>query len=64
MTILNYIGRNTELFTEDIQIKEIELTSIVNQSSFLVIGGAGSIGQAVTKEIFKRYCSRQSCPQS
>ncbi len=54
MTILNYIGRNTELFTEDIQIKEIELTSIVNQSSFLVIGGAGSIGQAVTKEIFKR----------
>jgi len=54
MTILDYIGRNKELFTEDIQLKEIELTKIVNESSFLVIGGAGSIGQAVTKEIFKR----------
>jgi FlaA1/EpsC-like NDP-sugar epimerase len=54
MTILDYIGRNTELFTDDIQLKEIELTKIVNESSFLVIGGAGSIGQAVTKEIFKR----------
>ena len=27
---------------------------IVKSSSFLVIGGAGSIGQAVTLEIFKR----------
>lgn len=31
-----------------------ELTKIVSTSRFLVIGGAGSIGQAVTKEIFKR----------
>jgi len=30
------------------------LSKIVGTSSFLVIGGAGSIGQAVTKEIFKR----------
>ena len=27
---------------------------MVSNSSFLVIGGAGSIGQAVTREIFKR----------
>jgi FlaA1/EpsC-like NDP-sugar epimerase len=33
---------------------EDELLNIVGKSSFLVIGGAGSIGQAVTKEIFKR----------
>jgi FlaA1/EpsC-like NDP-sugar epimerase len=52
--ILNLIGRNKELFTEDISNHEKELSSIVSSSRFLVIGGAGSIGQAVTKEIFKR----------
>ena len=54
MNILNLIGRNSELFSQDISSKEIELSKIVRESSFLVIGGAGSIGQAVTKEIFKR----------
>ena len=54
MNILNLIGREKELFTEDICKHENELTSIVCSSRFLVIGGAGSIGQAVTKEIFKR----------
>ncbi len=52
--ILNLIGRNKELFTDDIQQHNEELKRIVPSSSFLVIGGAGSIGQAVTKEIFKR----------
>jgi UDP-N-acetylglucosamine 4,6-dehydratase len=54
MDTLNLIGRNKELFLEDIKIKESELRNIVCSSRFLVIGGAGSIGQAVTKEIFKR----------
>lgn len=54
MNILNLIGRQKELFIEDIIKHETELSEIVAQSSFLVIGGAGSIGQAVTKEIFKR----------
>lgn len=54
MNILNLIGRNKELFEQDINSKESELQQIVSNSSFLVIGGAGSIGQAVTKEIFKR----------
>ena len=31
-----------------------ELAKLVSRSRFLVIGGAGSIGQAVTREIFKR----------
>ena len=52
--ILNLIGRTKELFQEDIQTYEKELSKIVSNSTFLVIGGAGSIGQAVTKEIFKR----------
>jgi len=54
MNILNLIGRDTEIFTNDIISKEKELSRIVSNSSFLVLGGAGSIGQAVTKEIFFR----------
>lgn len=52
--ILQLIGRDKGLFEEDIKNYENELSNIVSSSSFLVIGGAGSIGQAVTKEIFKR----------
>lgn len=54
MNILNLIGREQMLFTNDISNHENELQNIVSSSSFLVLGGAGSIGQAVTKEIFKR----------
>jgi FlaA1/EpsC-like NDP-sugar epimerase len=54
MNILHLIGRDKELFSEDIVKHENELSEIVKASRFLVIGGAGSIGQAVTKEIFKR----------
>lgn len=54
MNTLTLIGRNKELFTEDISNHEKELSEAVSASRFLVIGGAGSIGQAVTKEIFKR----------
>jgi len=52
--ILKLIGREKELFTEDIKGHNKELKTIISSSTFLVIGGAGSIGQAVTKEIFKR----------
>ncbi|RYU67846.1 NAD-dependent epimerase/dehydratase family protein [Aliivibrio finisterrensis] len=52
--ILPLIGRTDALFTQDIISHEGELSRIVSQSRFLVLGGAGSIGQAVTKEIFKR----------
>ena len=52
--ILSLIGREKELFAHDIKEHEQQLSSIVSSSTFLVIGGAGSIGQAVTKEIFKR----------
>lgn len=54
MDALSLIGRTEELFTRDILKNEEELREIVSSSSFLVIGGAGSIGQATTKEIFKR----------
>ena len=54
MTILNLIGRDKELFLSDIHSFKDELYDQVSGSRFLVIGGAGSIGQAVTKEIFRR----------
>ena len=54
MSVLPLIGRGKELFTADIDNNKSELKEIVSLSSFLVLGGAGSIGQAVTKEIFKR----------
>jgi FlaA1/EpsC-like NDP-sugar epimerase len=54
MDILKLIGRTTPLFEDDIFSRRKELEELVSNSRFLVIGGAGSIGQAVTREIFKR----------
>tara|TARA_A100001011_G_scaffold394718_1_gene487800 strand:- start:2897 stop:4093 length:1197 start_codon:yes stop_codon:yes gene_type:complete len=57
-TVLDLIGRDKELFENDIYEYKQKLLEIVSSSSFLVIGGAGSIGQAVVKEIFKRNPSK------
>lgn len=54
MNILHLIGRDRPLFDTDIARCEAELSERVAASRFLVIGGAGSIGQAVAREIFKR----------
>ena len=54
MNMLNLIGRDKKLFEDDIANHEQELSKIATSSRFLVLGGAGSIGEAVTKEIFKR----------
>ncbi|BCD67958.1 UDP-N-acetylglucosamine 4,6-dehydratase [Nitratiruptor sp. YY09-18] len=54
MNILKLIGRSSELFEDDIKKYGKELDRNVINSKFLVVGGAGSIGSAVVKEIFKR----------
>lgn len=54
MNVLSLIGRQQALFDSDITAHERELSALVASSRFLVIGGAGSIGQAVAREIFKR----------
>jgi FlaA1/EpsC-like NDP-sugar epimerase len=54
MNILKLIGRDSKLFEDDIRKFGKELNEIVKNSRFLVVGGAGSIGSAVVKEIFKR----------
>jgi FlaA1/EpsC-like NDP-sugar epimerase len=53
-SILALIGRSVPLIGEDVSAHETELKGIIEKSRFLVIGGAGSIGAAVTKEIFIR----------
>jgi len=54
LEMLKLIGRDHALFESDIANYSQELKNIVSNSTFLVIGAAGSIGQSVTKEIFKR----------
>lgn len=53
-SILELIGREKQLFSTDITNNGKQLQQIISNANFLVLGGAGSIGQAVTKEIFKR----------
>ena len=52
--ILPLIGRTAPLFEKDISNNEKTLSEIVKNSKFLVIGGAGTIGSAICREIFAR----------
>jgi FlaA1/EpsC-like NDP-sugar epimerase len=52
--ILNLLGRQKPLLSVDVDRFSDDLKKTVSSSNFLVIGGAGSIGQSVVKEIFKR----------
>jgi len=54
MNYLSLIGRIDVLFTPDVSAHEKELRAIIGRSRFLIIGGSGSIGQAVTQEVFRR----------
>ena len=54
MNLTSILGRTASFFHEDIQAHEAELGRVIEESTFLVIGGAGTIGQAVTTELFKR----------
>lgn len=54
MNVLELIGRDAALFSGDVDEHETELSERVAASRFLVIGGAGTIGQASVREIFRR----------
>jgi UDP-N-acetylglucosamine 4,6-dehydratase len=54
VSLLQIIGREAPLFSQDVDNHARTLRELVEGGRFLVIGGAGSIGQAVTREIFKR----------
>ena len=47
MDYLSLIGRDEALFEKDLDSYNDELVSLVSKARFLVIGGAGSIGQLV-----------------
>lgn len=48
------LGRSKHLLQEDLRHHGETLSAEVGRSRFLIIGAAGSIGQAVTREIFAR----------
>ena len=52
--ILKIIGRESPLLQQDLSENNELLCDAIKGARILVIGGAGSIGQNVTKEIFKR----------
>jgi len=54
MNTLKLIGRDNELLIDDILAMHHKLQEKVQNCTFLVLGGAGSIGSAVVKEIFAR----------
>lgn len=54
MNIFDIVGRKNPLFEGDLKRHNDEINDLVRSNKFLVIGGAGSIGQAVTKQLFSR----------
>ena len=52
-TYLEILGRNKPILEKDFLSNFDQIKNTISNSRFLVIGGAGSIGRAVTKEIFK-----------
>jgi FlaA1/EpsC-like NDP-sugar epimerase len=52
--ILPLIGRTAPLFEKDIAVNEVYLSETIHNSRFLVIGGAGTIGSAICRELFAR----------
>jgi FlaA1/EpsC-like NDP-sugar epimerase len=54
LNTLHLIGRTEALFDIDVSAFEATIGGALHGTKVLVIGGAGSIGQAVTRELFKR----------
>ncbi len=53
--ILKIIGRTDYLFEEDLLKRKAEISDKTYKKKFLVVGGGGTIGQAVVKEIIKTH---------
>ena len=52
MNQLSILSRTKSLFLKDLEKNSDSIKKIVGNSSFLVVGGAGSIGQAVSEQLF------------
>lgn len=54
MDVLSLLSRKDTLFDLDMKAHEEKLRAEIEKSKILVIGGAGTIGQSVSVELFKR----------
>jgi len=54
MNFFECINRKEPLFNDDLDSNRYLINDLINNSKILIIGAAGSIGQATTLEIFKR----------
>ena len=54
MDFLKILNRSNGLFDKDLKILDRQLIDIIESSKILVLGGAGSIGQSLSLEVFKR----------
>ena len=54
MNSLDLLQRDKPLLKEDLVEHANTLAEKVSNARFLVLGGAGSIGQSLVKELFKR----------
>ena len=52
--LLRFIGRRRPLFEQDLAAFEEDLKRLVTASRVLVVGGAGSVGRSVVKQLFAR----------
>lgn len=50
---IEIVGRKKPIFSGDIVDHLEKFKALIKSSKFLVIGGAGSIGSSVVKELFK-----------
>ena len=54
MDVSKIIGRQIGLFDRDLDDLSLQISETIKSASILVVGAAGSIGQAVTLELYKR----------
>lgn len=59
--VIKVLGRTNELFVHDLKHHEKIMCNLIRASRFLVIGAAGSIGKAVTQELFTRGADAIHC---
>jgi len=52
--LTSLLQRKTDLFMTDVRQLEADLSAIVSEGRFLLLGGAGSIGQALVCELLSR----------
>ena len=58
MNILRILNRSYDLFDRDVVNNQTELEAEIQSSSFLILGGGGSIGRELSKQIFQRNPKR------